>query len=509
MTPNSAEIARRDAGNVIVRPTGIRARWELNDLSTSDGQSVRAVFSAAVRPLEGSADRKMLEETFLGASVSVSAAEVTEHFRASLQSAAALSAGATDLPTLMTDAGRSAFTSKLAETARAVAFNCGLDLLPPFELSLDSPTLRQQQEIARRAAAQEQRLSRASTLFKQFEELRRTAPELPADQIFQRIAGADPSDQAESLRLLLMTSARSSASTNLWIVAGPHLLKIESNSETNPRPEIFTPPPLLGPLRSVNRAEFDGKSVLLIGARSGVLIVDPLKPNEAIAYADPAVTSSLGFNAVALANGKIWASHTEAGLVAWDLNQRDQPTVAVRPAGFAARNLYSLDGNRLVFTSENKLFELFPDGAFNPTEAGAPGAILTIIPESPASLLLIHEDGECCRRDRATLKITHRAKLSGRITAAAALPWLGSTRLLLAPETGCLNCIGLDDDLVTQYQSPHTGLRLAAAAPDRVAAVSADRQRLVLWSTWDGRAPAAEIHVASLARHRIADVEFS
>jgi len=511
MLPNAAEIARRDAGNIVVRPTGIRVRWDLADLYTTDGQLLRAAFSAAVRPLEGAADRKMLEETFLGSSAAVSAADVADHFRASLQTAAARVAAANDLQTLLSDTGRSALIAKLSESARATAFNCGLDLLPPYELSLDSPTLRDQQDAARRAAAQTQRLARAADLFKQFDEIRRSAPDLPADRIFQRIAGGDPADQAESLRLLLLSSAQSSSPTTLWAVAGPHLIRIEPGAakDASPRSEIFTPPPLLGPLRSVQRAVLNNKPVLLLGARSGVLIVDATSPNEATAYADPGVTSSLGFNSVAIVNGKIWAVHTEAGLIAWNLDQPDQPTVAIRRQDLAARNLANLDNNRLVFSSSGNFFELFPDGTFNPTDSPASSTIVSVITESPSSLLLVHEDGQLCRRDRTTLRVTHRAKRTGKITAAGALPWLGAIRLLLAPEQGVLHCVGMEDDLITQYLSAHTGLRLAAAAPDRIAAVSGDRQRLVLWDTWDGKSPAAEVHIAAIARHRIADIEFA
>jgi hypothetical protein len=42
-----------------------------------------------------------------------------------------------------------------------------------------------------------------------------------------------------------------------------------------------------------------------------------------------------------------------------------------------------------------------------------------------------------------------------------------------------------------------------------VAAVSADRQRVILWNSWDGRKPAAEVFLAGLARHRVADVAFA
>jgi hypothetical protein len=93
------------------------------------------------------------------------------------------------------------------------------------------------------------------------------------------------------------------------------------------------------------------------------------------------------------------------------------------------------------------------------------------------------------------------------LCAAAAIPWLGEQRLLLAPQSGPIQCIGLDDPLVTQYASVHQGVRMLAASTQYVAAVSADRQRLILWNIWDGKKPLGELHVTSITRHRIADVE--
>ncbi|HEY8666312.1 MAG TPA: hypothetical protein VIL86_06590, partial [Tepidisphaeraceae bacterium] len=59
-----------------------------------------------------------------------------------------------------------------------------------------------------------------------------------------------------------------------------------------------------------------------------------------------------------------------------------------------------------------------------------------------------------------------------------------------------------------QYNSAYRSLRLVAGAADRVAAISSDRQRLIVWNAWDGSKPAAEFYLAGLARHRIADVDF-
>ena len=82
------------------------------------------------------------------------------------------------------------------------------------------------------------------------------------------------------------------------------------------------------------------------------------------------------------------------------------------------------------------------------------------------------------------------------------------SRLLLATEDGPIICVGPDDELLTQYTSPYPGLRIAAAAGDALAAVTADRQRIVLWHPWDGRRPFLDLFVYGVAKHRVADIAF-
>src|SRR5688572_28843218 len=122
---------------------------------------------------------------------------------------------------------------------------------------------------------------------------------------------------------------------------------------------------------------------------------------------------------------------------------------------------------------------------------------------------VVDEDGTVCSLDRRTLEVVCKERRGGRVRAAGALPWLGESRLLLASEDGPIHCVGFDDQLVTHYASPHQALRVVAGSHDLVAAVSGDRQRLVLWDSWDGRKPTAELHLGGIARHRVADVAFA
>ena len=91
-------------------------------------------------------------------------------------------------------------------------------------------------------------------------------------------------------------------------------------------------------------------------------------------------------------------------------------------------------------------------------------------------------------------------------TAAGTLPLAGSWRLLLAGQESAIRCVGLEDDLITEYRSRHAGLRMVDGSAGWVIAVSGDRQRLIVWAANDGRQPAAEIHVTALVHHRIAGI---
>ena len=78
----------------------------------------------------------------------------------------------------------------------------------------------------------------------------------------------------------------------------------------------------------------------------------------------------------------------------------------------------------------------------------------------------------------------------------------------MATDDGPVQCSGFDDPLVTQYLSVYRGLRAIAGSTTTVAALSPDRQRIVIWNAWDGREPAVELFIGALARHRVADITF-
>jgi hypothetical protein len=419
-------------------------------------------------------------------------------------------------------------TEALQAAARPVAFGCGVELLPPFNLDLQSPTYQRQrlrsmqQTLAeQQTAGQIEHVQRAAELLKQFQQIRQAAPELSPGRVLQQVS---PTDRGAVLQTLLLASARQQQADRLWAVAGPYLVRIDS-ADGSPRPQLFPLPPQLGPLRSVQPADVKGQRRLLVGARGGFMLVDPENPAEPRLYHD-AVESQLGFSRVIYWGQKqgFVASHGDAGIVRWSAEAGDQPTSTLRPDRLGLReamtipsgsgtnhvvgprNVQVFDDTAIIFSAAGKLF--LSDGLEAQPVATESGAEIVAIVPDDRQLIVVHADGTLCGLDRSTRKLTCLARRGVRIRSAGALPWLGTTRVLLAAEEGPVDCVGFEDPLLTQYSSPHRGLRAVAGSTDLVAGASADRQRLILWNSWDGRQPLSEVYITGLTRHRVADIDF-
>ena len=547
------ELARWKNGQLELRPQPLRVRWVFDDLVTADGHSLRCAFSCSVQGLPDPTERRMLQEVLLQGQQSVTGETVAGHFTPALRGAAVRVAEGRTVTALLEEDAKQSMAEAIRAAGKAVAFACGVELLPPFQVEAESPSLQQQRLRAMQRAAAEQQAAgqmehfqRAAEMLKQFQSLRASAPDLSAGQVLQQIG---PADRGAVLQTLLLASASPGGGARagpqrLWAVAGPYLVRVEAADPTGAaRTELLPLPETLGPLRSVQSAEVEGERVLLVGARSGLMVIHPDAQTPPEVYADPELDSALGFSRVVYwpQRDRFVGCHGDGGIVQWSRGEVDRPADVVRTAelqppdtrpaprpqaqtlhgsivasmagggnGVARaagpRHLQFIDASRLVFTLGSELRGIGPSGSFKLAVEG--GAEIVALLSDDRRLYVVQEDGTVCVRDRSTLEVECRERRTGRVRAAAALPWLGDVRLLLAGDDGPVQCVGFDDQLVTQYATVHRGLRLLAGSAALVAAVSPDRQRLILWNSWDGRRPAAEVAVAAVAKHRIADVAF-
>src|SRR5258706_7527634 len=334
-----SELARRESGRLELRRTPMRLRWVMEKLVSGDGHELRAEFSCSVQVLSDAAEQQMLAEVFLNNGNSLWAEGVIAHFQPPLRAAVAQTCGVRPAIEIV-GINNQQLTEAIRSAAQRVAFSCGLEILPPFDLDVQSPSLehlrieKMQRTLAQqRAAGQMEHFQRATDLLKQFESIRQAAPQLSPCEVLRQLGLAN---QGMVLQTLLLAAAKEKTSQAAWAVAGPNLLRIDPSSSP-PKAQLIPLPTTLGPLRSVQRSE----NKLLVGARSGVFDVDPAQ-GTTDAYTDQSVVSQLGFNQALIWNTEIWASHSEAGIVAWKFGQSDRPLLAMRPLnllGSGAKNL--------------------------------------------------------------------------------------------------------------------------------------------------------------------------
>ncbi|HLL88967.1 MAG TPA: hypothetical protein VK324_06665, partial [Tepidisphaeraceae bacterium] len=389
----------------------------------------------------------------------------------------------------------------LRAAAKPVAFACGVDVVGPFEVLVDSPTLRATADQRRRAAvAQQESVERLKRIATAADALR-AAGDLPAAAL---MAAVRAEDRGETLRGLLKAQADAAAPAVVWAVAGTSPVRVDPTTGAAAAVHVSFPPEL-GPLRSVTSAIYEHRDVLLVGGRGGVAVVsDAATAPRADFYRADVGDSPYGFNSAATVDGgHLYACHADAGLVVWPIGSKPPSTVVdVRNA----RNLVSLsDGGAYAFSVGHEVRVATRDGSARPVDAG--GADVVALLPTLGRLTVVREDGALTVLDAATFAPTWIGRRTGRLCAATTLHWSGGDRLLLATEDGPVVACGLtDDDVVTHYASGHRGLRAIAASPQVVAAASADRQRLVLWNAWDGQAPVAEVNVARVIGNRVTDV---
>jgi hypothetical protein len=500
MSLSTNEFARRDHSAAEIRREPMRAHWNFTALATNDAHTIDVHFSCSIAAADTSADRKLFTETFLTGADVVTIDTITAHFARTIKSTFAQLASQCKAADVI--GGPATWITTITTALKSPAFSAGLEILPPFHLEIESPTLQQRnsQEIARQraadlSAAHLEQLHRAGDLLKQFDSMRATNPGLSAGKIIEKFSATD---RGPMLQSLLLASSNAATPSQLWAVAGAQLLKINPHIHP-PTMEMIDLPTKFGPLRSV---KITGKH-FLIGAQTGILRAPLENPLGAQFFACPNLNSQLGFNSVAGTSERLFATHSEAGIVAWNLFEPSVDPVIYGEV--VARNLRTLDESRILYSAADVLI-LRKNESRMILPAQSQSQIVTILPLAQ-TIVIVYQDGTLTLLDRATCEVIDVRHRPSRISAAATMPWLGDVRLLLASDDGPIDCVGLEDSLTSEYLSPYRGLKQLSAA-DLIAAISPDRQRIILWNSWDGQRPIGEIHITSKTKHRVADIAF-
>lgn len=149
----------------------------------------------------------------------------------------------------------------------------------------------------------------------------------------------------------------------LWaLVLRDRLLILDGEAPDLDKPwRTISIEPDLGPLRSIRQERLRGEDVLLVGAREGVWRLSlGTRVTPPVRYPfGSGVGERFGVNAMAVAHGHLFATHSERGLVRWNL---DHPANAERlfsqqlAGSKTVRALTRLDADRILFAADDGLF---------------------------------------------------------------------------------------------------------------------------------------------------------
>ncbi len=225
-----------------------------------------------------------------------------------------------------------------------------------------------------------------------------------------------------------MSQAEDRDAQKLFAASGDVVFEISKDLSESPRTARIS----RDPLRSIRPGD-DGE--LLLGSRGGVTRFRENSEQPPLFFADPGIAAKTGFNAAAVSSGRLWATHAEAGVVAWNIEQPQSPFLRIKDSAVPAKNLAILPSGNAIFSSGPRVLVAAPGGSLNPVGPESKAEIIALFVRPP-KLLVITADGRVCVCNLQNFQLEQERHHARPVSAAALLPWLDDFRILLAEESG-------------------------------------------------------------------------
>lgn len=265
----------------------------------------------------------------------------------------------------------------------------------------------------------------------------------------------------------------------------------------------------LGALRSVRTVTIDGGEFLIGGAQGGCYLV-PTQGQAGVrplAFPDGALTRG-GVNSVAVAGTQLVATHSELGVVAWDLSHPENPGERIcthlTEGARTVRGVQSV-ADQCVFAVDDTVvsFHAGKLGEGSPTIYRGAQAPITALCATQTHIFAATAQGHVWRwavgrPERPEAAVPRRVEAVTMLRTAV----LNGEAVLLVACTGYgVLAANLNDDTMVQYQA-ESPIRWVGGAVDLVAGVDRDGHTLVCWEPSRPKARWRRFH----SDERMADV---
>lgn len=515
---------------LFVRSGPVRCTVDVADLRSCDGHACAGTIEVGVRIIEDAAELGAFLRSIVGSSDIVRQADLQRHLQGELQKALADLAAGHPMEELL---GRldPAEVRKLVDGRLGGLFLAGgLALDGPLVARFDSPAYREfrrqqatlesrDRHVAARtriqealAQAQKQRLSHLVDVLAQLEQAADSRKDLSVADLLRTFG---ESERAEMYAALWHVGSPLTMAGLIAVVSGEQVLLFAPDKMDQPARQIRLPE-TLGPLRSVSLDERAREArLLLVGARMGVHLLD-LDGGEVLdslsaAELDSGIEVRGGVNAATMSDNRVYATHSELGLLSWSRGVFGAPVERMLPeiTGKAdtVRCARFIDG-QLWFSADAEVWTQPEDSEAGPTlYAGARERVSALA----VSQGVVYAGTVCGQ----ILAWNAGDPESGRVIRGASGSPVESLsvldngavdHLLIADRGSALQALVVDDNYVRRYESGGMPVRRAAIAGDLFVAMNDNRDRLIAWDPREPARPRAVTIVPHLTGEPIQDL---
>ncbi len=460
-----------------------------------------------------------------GRVVRVSAVEA--FFASQMTRAVALAAEGRGVEVLIDPAASETVSAEIGACLKKSAFAAGVKIQEPPDVRFDSAVYRQvrqsrcnaerrQEEFdakrrieQARAAAHAKHVERLSTLL---DDLRGMSEKSPGVELPDLIKTFSDADRAELYEALIGADDGHGETEFVVAGSGAELLLFAPKSLDAPQRTVAVSGDV-GPVRSVRLCvDCDGERRLLVGASYGLYELAANGDERVTTYAaDPDGRVKGGVNSVALAGDRVFATHSELGLLCWDrgcetpvrnllVDQTRQGT-AVRCVQFFGGDLY--------FSIDCDVYKLPADALEQtPHVFRGSGSLITAVCATAGGVYAGNGGGQILhwQGDHVDApEVLH----AGRERSAESVVLLdvgGLVRLFYADTSLAVFARVVGDTFTCRYEAGGQTLRRVEVAPDVIVATNEVRDRLILWHPGRPAEPYGVAPVARLTGHSVQDV---
>ncbi len=517
---------------LFVRNRPIACSVEAVDLQSSDGYVCNGRIDFNLRVIEEPAEIAAFRRTIMGSIEVLRRSDLQRKLQWELRRAIADLAAGHAVSELLGRLDPREVRKLIEERLGGICLSGGLNIVEPLGVLFDSPAYRehcrQQEQLDSRkrqvavrtqiqqalASAQRERLGHLSDVL---EHLQKVAEDHKDVSIADLLRNFSSAERAEMYSALWQLSPPKRRAWQIAAVSGQDVLLFEPANLQQPVRRL-TMPGVLGPLRSasVDERSLDA-GLLMVGARLGVHLLD-LHTGEVldslfVTELDPIREIRGGVNACAMSADRVFATHSELGLLSWRRRMFNPPVERLFPEitiGAEAVRCVRLAEGRLWLAVNDDIWAQPQDGEAvgKPTAYTGSRVNITALCASGSTLYAGNEEGQLLSWDIGDPDEARvlRGPTGNPVESIDVLEAGAVDHLIVADRGNALQAIVVEDGYVRRYESGALSVRRASVADDLFVAMNDSRDRLIAWDPREPAEPAAVVVVPHFTGSSIQDL---